>query len=339
MSPQDLGAFIFDGRASAIQRSCLSWMDQSPTFRTFVAKYRDKIRAKVRGCRGEDDLHDLLWELEIGHLLLKNPDFQVEYEPYGTGGSRSPDYLIATGTGDSFSLEAARIREGRSETRCRILENEIRETIRAVPSQVGVTLNIGSLLHEPGLLDNIESHLDSIKAAIPERIALAHSELQVGESRVYAIPGAEGLVELQISKPAGKARRTNTSYHGGSSPVWYTQREFTKFGDIVCEKLGQFRAGTPGVLAIASRNSTHEDIDCEHALSELSRLARKPDEAFFLRKGFEGTADFLFQSRGLSGIIYRSSWIGDGPRNFVWSNPGAGSPVNHEIITYLENMN
>jgi hypothetical protein len=88
MSPQELGAFICDAQASAIQRDCLRWMGQSPAFRTFVAKYRDKIRAKVRGCPDEDDLQDLLWELEIGHLLLKNPDFQLEYEPFKTHWSR-----------------------------------------------------------------------------------------------------------------------------------------------------------------------------------------------------------------------------------------------------------
>ena len=215
-------------------------MDQSPLFRTFVVKYRDKIRAKVRGCRAEDD--------------------------------------------------------------------------------------------------SIESRRDSIKAAILERIALADSELQFGESRGYTIPGAERLIEIEISKPPGKARRNRTSYYGGTFPVWYTQREFTKFGDIVCGKLGQFGAGTPGILAVGSRNMTHEDIDCENALSELSRLARKRDDAFFQKKGFAGTADFLSQYRGLSGISYRSSWIGDGPRNFVWTNPDAGNPVNREIIAYLEDM-
>jgi hypothetical protein len=106
MSPQELVAFVCDGRESSIQRACLSWMAQSPAFRTFVARYRDKIRAKVRRCPTEDDLQDLSWELEIGHLLLKNPDFQLEYEPYGTSGSRSPDYLVVPGTGDPFSVEA-----------------------------------------------------------------------------------------------------------------------------------------------------------------------------------------------------------------------------------------
>lgn len=338
MSPQELVAFICDGRESSIQRACLSWMGQSPAFRTFVAKYRDKIRAKVRRCRAEDDLSDLLWELEIGHLLLKNPDFQVEYEPYGTGRSRSPDYRLVTGTGDSFILEAARIREGRSEARFGIWENEIKEAIRAVASQVGVTLNIGSLLPEPGLLDNLESRRDAITAAIRERIVLADSELQARESRGYTIPGAEGLVELEISKPAGKACQNHTSYYAGSFPVWYTQREFRKFGDIVCGKLGQLRVGTPGVLAIGSRSMTHEEVDCEDTLRELSRLARKRDDTFFLEKGFAGTADFLSQHKALSGIIYRPSWLGDGPRNFVWANPDAGDPVNREILAYLEDM-
>lgn len=338
MSPQELVAFICDGRASAIQRACSIWLGQSPAFLAFVARYRDKIRAKVRGSRAEDDLHDLLWELEIGHLLLKNPDFQVDYEPYETGGSRSADYRIVTGTGDSFILEAARIREGRSEARFRNWENEMREAIRAVPSRVGVMLNIGSFLPEPGLLDNIESRREAIKAAILERIALADIELQVGESRGFTIPGAEGLVELEISKPARRARRTHTSYHGSSFPVWYTQREFMKFGDIICDKVGQFTAGTPGILAVGSRNMTHDDVDVGKALSELRRLARKQDDAFFRKKGFAGTADFWSQYRGLSGIIYRSSWVGDGPRNFVWTNPDAGNSVNRKIIAYFEDM-
>ena len=137
MSPQDLIAFIFDSGANSLQRALSAWLAESRALGDFVSAYRRKIRAKVRRCRTPQDLNDLLWELEVAHLLLKNPDFRLEYEAYGTHGTRSPDYHVITTAGTSFDVEATRIREGPSETRFGMWEDEIKRTIRAVPHKSG----------------------------------------------------------------------------------------------------------------------------------------------------------------------------------------------------------
>ncbi len=187
MSPRELIAYVLDGKADFAQRSASLWMTENPAFLTLIENYRDKTRAKVRRCGTEHALRDLLWELEIAHLLLKNRDFEIEYEPYGTGGSRSPDYRVSVVSGGSFNLEATRIREGSSETRFQIWEKEIKDAIRAVPSQVGVTLTVGNLVSDSELLDRLDSHRDVIKALIIERVAQADDQLLLGKSRRYSI--------------------------------------------------------------------------------------------------------------------------------------------------------
>ena len=145
-------------------------------------------------------------------------------------------------------------------------------------------------------------------------------------------------MDAEISKPERKAHQNRTSYYGSTFPVWYTQQEFKKFGDIVCAKLSQLRTGTAGVLAIGSRNMTHEEVDCEGAITELTRRARRQDHTFFRTKGFAGTADFLSQYSRLSAIIFRSSWIGSGPRNFVWNNDQAAIALEPQVVDHLTRM-
>lgn len=338
MSPQELIAFIFDSGSNPLRRALSAWLAESQAFTGFVSAYRSKIRAKVRGCRTPDDLNDLLWELEVARLLLKNQDFRLEYEAYGFEGTRSPDYRVITAAGTSFDVEAARIREAQAESRFATWEAEVRTAIRAVPSEVGVALDIGGLRPQASLLDEIEARLPYIKTGLLELIAQADRDLGAGESRRYPIPGAEGLVVAEITKPERKAHHGRTSYYGGTFPVWYTQQELRKFGDIVCAKLSQLRPGTAGLLAIGSRHMTHEEVDCEDAIAELFRRARRQDHAFFQRKGFADSADFLSQSTRLSAILFRSSWVGDGPRNFVWINGEAALAVEATVVDYLTIM-
>lgn len=331
-------AYIFGGEREFAQRSASLWLSESPTFVAFMEKYRDKIRAKVRRCGTDDALRDLLWELEIAHLLLKNADFEIEYEPYGTGGLRSPDYRVSVVGGGSFNLEATRIRGGSSETRFQVWEKEIKEAVRAVPSQVGVALNIGNLLPDWELLDRLESRRDFIKASIVDRIAQADAQLLPGQSQRYSIPGFDSSVELDIIKPERKYKPNRTSYYLGEFPIWFTQREFRKFSDIVCGKLGQLRESTANVLVVGSRSITHEPADCEDAISELTRLAMARDDAFFQKKEFQGTSDFRLQYAKLSVIVFRNSFIDDGDRNFVWSSPQAANPVDERVTRYFAAM-
>lgn len=335
MTPEQLIAYICDSQNS-VGNSLLLWVSAIPAFKAFAERYPDKIRAKVRGCRTEDDLRDLAWELEVAHLLLKNPEFQIEYEPYGTGQSRSPDYRVSTTMGYSFNVEAARIREALPETRFEIWEKEVKEAIRAVPSKVGVYLDFLNPAMTPSkeLLDQLEAQRDQITTTISGLIVDANAHFQPGEMRRFPIPGFNGLIDVEISKPERKANQEHTSYYGGVFPIWFTQLEFRKFGDIVCAKVGQCCADMPNVLAVGSRSVTHDEIDCEDAIKKL----QDNDDAFFSEKGFEGAADFHRQFVNLSAIVFRSSWTGNVNRNFVWLNPDAANRLDEKVVGFLHIM-
>lgn len=92
-------------------RALLTWMKQNSAFRLFLERYKDKVRAKLRNCDTEDKRHDLLWELEAACLLTKSSDLALEYERYGTGISRAPDYSVSHRLGVQFDAEATRIRK------------------------------------------------------------------------------------------------------------------------------------------------------------------------------------------------------------------------------------
>jgi len=337
MTAEQLIANICEAQDS-VRSSLLLWVSTSPAFQAFAEKYRDKIRAKVRGCRADHELGDLLWELEVAHLLVKKPEFQIEYEPYGTDQCRSPDYRVSTLTRYSFNVEATRIREASPETRFEIWEREIKKAVRAVPSQVGVSVNVPAMNPPLGLLDQLEAQCDRIKTAIAKLIVEADAHLQLGETRRLPVPGFNGLIDVEITKPEHKANPGCTSYYGGSFPIWFTQREFRKFGDVVCAKIGQCRSGMANLLAVGSRSVTHDELDCKDAIGELGRLAVKEDDDFFRAKGFEGAAAFRDRYRNLSAIVFRSSWTGDADRNFVWVNPQAANRLDDGVVGFLHVM-
>src|ERR1035437_8563856 len=95
MSTTGLIEYISNTTSASVRDMLAAWMACNPRFHHFVETNKDKIRKKMRECRSEGDRGDLLWELEIGHLLLKSPDLNIEYEPYGVGKLRSPDYRVS----------------------------------------------------------------------------------------------------------------------------------------------------------------------------------------------------------------------------------------------------
>src|SRR5262245_27738948 len=155
---------------SRISRALSIWGHTNRSFEVFVRTYRTKMRTKVRRCKNDERAQDdLLWEFDIAHLLLKNSDFRIEYEPYTTG-ARSPDFRVHLDPANSFNLEATQIRRSAAEERFRICEREIKNAIQAVPSGVGVTLDIGGPIPDPKLLDVLESRLTTVIAAVSRLI-------------------------------------------------------------------------------------------------------------------------------------------------------------------------
>jgi hypothetical protein len=101
---------IFGDAADPLAVQCARWMDESARFRDFVATYRTKIRKKVRGLRDEEGRGDLLFELATAHRLIQERRFTIEYEKYGVGKQRTPDFVVTFKTNVIFNVEVKRMR-------------------------------------------------------------------------------------------------------------------------------------------------------------------------------------------------------------------------------------
>src|SRR5436853_4649654 len=110
MTIDELHTYIFDGRPNALADQFAGWLTTSARFRAFVTVYRDKIRKKIRGARDAEGRRDLQIEFATAYLLLQERYFSVEYEKYGTGKARGPDFTVTFRSRTIFNLEVTRMR-------------------------------------------------------------------------------------------------------------------------------------------------------------------------------------------------------------------------------------
>jgi hypothetical protein len=87
------------------------WCGESRLFSDFAEAHASKIRKKARLAPLDDDLADLLAELAIAALLLRDRRFSVRYEPARPGGQRAPDFQVIFKTHLPFHVEVTRLRE------------------------------------------------------------------------------------------------------------------------------------------------------------------------------------------------------------------------------------
>src|SRR4051794_4247468 len=110
MTANELLSYIFDDPSQALAAQFADWVAASIRFRAFATTYRDKIRKKIRGVRDAEGLGDLWVELETAYILLQERRFSVEYEKYGVGKSRGPDFCVTFKARVPFNLEVTRVR-------------------------------------------------------------------------------------------------------------------------------------------------------------------------------------------------------------------------------------
>jgi hypothetical protein len=110
MVEQDLAFAIVGDHPLA--KPLADWAQRSPRFRTFLHTYRDKIRKKVRTAASDGGSLDLLAELAVAFLLLRDRRLAVEYEKLGVGKSRAPDLTAIFKTHTLCHLEVTRLRAG-----------------------------------------------------------------------------------------------------------------------------------------------------------------------------------------------------------------------------------
>lgn len=340
MLVEKLIVYVCNGRKDSLYKAITYWIKSNTRFAGFVKKYKDKIRKKLRSAKNNDVLEDIKSELEMACLLLKNEHFNVEYEKYIRSG-KCPDFTVSINSGATFNLEVARIRKTSPEACFEAWCNNISEQIRTIPSNVGVSFNY-SLDSVPSIIKELESSKPETIQFIRDSIKEADGTLLSGKECSYYIPGFKDAIRLNITKPLKKTNQNKTSYYGGLFPIFFTNREYRKIGDIVCAKLAQMLPNCINILAISSNTNTHDATDCEDALNELYKLALNGNDEFFTNKKdfHRNTSNFISQAKRLSGVLFRSTWINSKfqYRNVLWCNQKAALKIPKPVVQYLQSM-
>lgn len=114
MPASDLLPYIFTNMRLPLAVQFAQWVQTSPRFRVFAETYRDKIRKKVRGITEAEGYRDLQAELATAYFLVPERRFLVEYEKYGVGKQRGPDFSVTYKTHIRFDVEVTRLRAGQT---------------------------------------------------------------------------------------------------------------------------------------------------------------------------------------------------------------------------------
>ncbi len=332
-----LTEYILDGTGSRFSEVLTAWFATSARFEAFADLYKEKIRKKARTAKTDDDLEDLQFELQAPYLLLLDSRFRIEYEKYGAG----PDFTATFEGRLNFNVEVKRIRESKEGALFDKFMDDITRRIEAIPSKLAFWLDAPELESNLDLSGRLQRSKEGIVSFIADRIRADEEQITPDSPREYPIPGFEGELVLELTKPVNK-RDSGTPYHGGTRPIFYTQNEHRKFGDIILESLRQLKPEMINVLFIGSNSSTHENRDILMAVKSINRNLRWRELNFFSRRGFTDRQDFLQQTTKLSGVLFRSIWVSssaqDKDRNFLWLNAGAKHPIPEEICEYLRRM-
>jgi len=135
------------------------WSDAAPRFQHFLQNNKTKIFGKIKSPKDFEDVADILAELEVAALLLRDNQYKLTYEPYGNSSDSNPDFLVSSNDKPAFILEVKRIREGNETVQYKNLLAEIVYKIRKIPSKLGIEF----------CADNCENPFDLLKKIKKEK--------------------------------------------------------------------------------------------------------------------------------------------------------------------------
>jgi hypothetical protein len=190
MTINELLVHILGDQPHALTEQLADWMAASSRFKAFVTSYRDKIRKKIRGARDAEGLRDLLLELATAYMLLEELRFTVEYEKYGLGKARGPDFVVTFKGRIPFNLEVTRLRavNGSAEQRASGKQHAIGRFSDAVSGKLGQTLPgmINILLVAPD--DDQIISADVLLAMIDLKARAERKDIQFFERKGFTSP-------------------------------------------------------------------------------------------------------------------------------------------------------
>jgi hypothetical protein len=175
-----------------------------------------------------------------------------------------------------------------------------------------------------------EAHRDKIRkklrsAADAEALRDVRAELQVAHLLV-----ADRRIELAFEAyGSGKAGPDFTVTYRGTTTfnleVTRLRRvpDAARFGESLVAKLRQLPPSVPNVLVVAIDGDTADALDVAATTRGLRARADAKDEAFFARRGFEGTREFYERYLRLAAVIMWCEGATGDARAGLWRNLSA----------------
>lgn len=106
-----------------------------------------------------------------------------------------------------------------------------------------------------------------------------------------------------------------------------------KWADVLCDKVRQLPPSVMNALMIYGELAQQgAAFEAGAGMAQLRANAERKDEAFFTRRGLEGSRDYLRQSLKLSAVYFRAGGSALGS----WINPQARHPLPLDLRTALE---
>ena len=339
METAELISYGFENNRLIAEEKWIYSINSSARFRNFVYEHRDKIRKKIREANSaKEDIVDVLAELEMAYLLLQIDRFtDVAYELYGKD-EPNPDLKVTNKPPEKdFNVEVKRIRMTDLERGFDAWRRDICQQVEAVPSGLGFSMTIHNSDESKEFVDQLEEKKTDILLRIKKTIEVAKRDIPAGTHKQYAVPGFEGKVTFQPSNETEGLPANRTVPFGEVFPVFGTAKEHTKFGDIICNprNLNQMRPGEINILAITTDSGIDSISD---RLNQAMRSITSQDDKFFEKHGFKDAIDFYEKFHRVSGVLFRSTWVGDGCRNPLWINTTAESAIPQDVANALQDM-
>lgn len=307
-------------------------LNNNPKFYNWFLSNNIKIVNKFKGLIQAEDINDIVGELVCASTLLRSDKVSdLIYEPLGTQ-MRAPDFKVCLIDGQELYCEVRRIRRNTTEVSRDNFVEVFSSKIRHIQLNFGIYLYYNDLkipgLSEKQIYDNLISEIDLIAEYIEEKLTLLKDECE--GTNIILDSFAKGLYICAHSIPI-KSRIGRVKFYGALYNCPFTQKEFTKFGDIIFEKLPQLVNDNPNLIFIITDNDSHYFEDLEDSISSIEDLLNCRNNNFFIGKGYEDINDFTNQYSKLGGIFTLTRSL----RGNIWINRCANISFSKEIAEYL----
>lgn len=170
------------------------WCETSRPFLTFAETHAGKLRKKVRLAQTDDERHDLLAEMAVAALVLRDRRYGLVYEPHGASGQRGADFQVTLAGQRPFQLEVTRLRlagpDGAAPKLARVLCDKIGQCRAGTANLLAAVVPLGVVSDDlvPAALRLIDRQAQRAAGSVqPDLTPEATRDFQRGRQRLSGV--------------------------------------------------------------------------------------------------------------------------------------------------------